>query len=142
MAFEDTFKKAYGFDATSIDVGFVLHDGKASPSLPVRVPLAMMNRHGLIAGSTGTGKTRTLQLLAEGLSRNGVPVFLADVKGDLAGMARAGQVNDKILARAKSAGREFTPESFPVEFFSLTGTHGTQIRATVTSFGPILLGKV
>jgi Bacterial protein of unknown function (DUF853) len=71
-----------------------------------------------------------------------VPVFLADVKGDLAGIARPGQVNDKILARAKSAGREFKPESFPVEYFSLTGTHGIQVRATVSSFGPILLGKV
>src|SRR3954469_8581216 len=127
MAFEDTFKKAYGFDATSIDVGFVLHDGKASPSLPVRVPLAMMNRHGLIAGSTGTGKTRTLQLLAEGLSRNGVPVFLADVKGDLAGISKPGVENDKIKARMASIGRTYAPQSFPVEFFSLTGKHGAQI---------------
>jgi DNA double-strand break repair helicase HerA and related ATPase len=140
--FEDTFRAAYGFDAPGIDLGNVMKDGAVSAALPVRVPLAMMNRHGLIAGSTGTGKTRTLQLLAEGLSRAGVPVFLADVKGDLAGMAREGQSSDKLIARQKSAGREFKPEAFPVEFFSLTGTHGTQVRATVTSFGPILLGKV
>ena len=140
--FEDTYRSAYGFDTPGIDIGNVMKDGTPAAMLPVRIPLGMMNRHGLIAGSTGTGKTRTLQLLAEGLSRNGVPVFLADVKGDLAGMARAGQANEKILTRAKSAGREFKPESFPVEFFSLTGTHGTQLRATVSSFGPILLGKV
>ena len=140
--FEDTFRSAYGFDAPGIDIGNVMKDGTPVATLPVRVPLSMMNRHGLIAGSTGTGKTRTLQVLAEGLSRNGVPVFLADVKGDLAGMARAGQANEKILARVKSAGREFKPESFPVEYFSLTGTHGIQVRATVSSFGPILLGKV
>ncbi len=140
--FEETFRSAYGFDAPGIDIGNVMEDGKPLAALPVRVPLAMMNRHGLIAGSTGTGKTRTLQLLAEGLSRNGVPVFLADVKGDLAGLAVEGQASDKILARAKSGGHDFKPEAFPVEFFSLTGSHGTQVRATVSSFGPILLGKV
>jgi DNA double-strand break repair helicase HerA and related ATPase len=140
--FEETFRGVYGFDAPAIDIGNVMKDGTPLADLPVRIPLSMMNRHGLIAGSTGTGKTRTLQLLAEGLSRNGVPSFLADVKGDLAGMSREGQVNDKILARAKSGGREFKPEAFPVEFFSLTGKNGTQVRATVSSFGPILLGKV
>ena len=142
MTFEETFKSAYSFDAPAIQIGNVMKDGKPLADLPIRIPLSMMNRHGLIAGSTGTGKTRTLQLLAEGLSRNGVPVFLADVKGDLAGIAREGTVNDKLTARMKSAGLEYKPESFPVEFFSLTGNHGTQIRATVTSFGPILLGKV
>ncbi|HSP15517.1 MAG TPA: helicase HerA-like domain-containing protein [Thermoanaerobaculia bacterium] len=140
--FEETFRGVYGFDVPSIDIGNVMKDGSPIATLPVRIPLAMMNRHGLIAGSTGTGKTRTLQLLAEGLSRNGVPTFLADVKGDLAGISREGQVNDKILARVRSGGREFKPEAFPVEFFSLTGKNGTQVRATVSSFGPILLGKV
>ncbi|MEO6259667.1 MAG: helicase HerA-like domain-containing protein [Thermoanaerobaculia bacterium] len=140
--FDETFRAAFDFSGLSIDIGHVIQEGTPKGTLPVRIPLGIMNRHGLIAGSTGTGKTRTLQLLAEGLSRNGVPVFLADVKGDLAGMSQAGQPNEKILARVKSVGREFTPEAFPVEFFSLTGTHGTQVRATITSFGPILLGKV
>jgi DNA helicase HerA-like ATPase len=140
--FEETFRSAYAFDAPSIDLGFVMHDGTPSAALPVRVPLAMMNRHGLIAGSTGTGKTRTLQLLAEGLSANGVPVFLADVKGDLAGLAKPGVANDRINARVAGVGREFHPAAFPAEFFSLTGERGTQLRATVSSFGPILLGKV
>src|SRR5215218_8418824 len=140
--FDEMYKSAYSFTDPSIDVGHVLRDGTATGELPLRIPLRMMNRHGMIAGSTGTGKTRTLQLLAEGCSRNGVPVFLADVKGDLAGMKLPGQVNDKITQRVQSVGGTHTPEAFPVEFFSLTGNRGIQLRATVTSFGPILLGKV
>ncbi|MGZ4779431.1 MAG: helicase HerA-like domain-containing protein, partial [Thermoanaerobaculia bacterium] len=140
--FNTTYRNAYGFQNAAIDIGHVLRDNEAQRDLPVRIPLAMMNRHGLIAGSTGTGKTRTLQLLAEGLSKNGVPVFLADVKGDLAGMVKPGVENDKIKARLASVGGTFTPQAFPVEFFSLTGNHGAQIRATVSSFGPVLLAKV
>ncbi|MBK5260796.1 MAG: DUF853 family protein [Thermoanaerobaculia bacterium] len=140
--FDETFKAAYGFTGPVIEIGHVLRDGSPAGDLPVAIPLRMMNRHGLIAGSTGTGKTRTLQLLAEGLSRNGVPTFLADVKGDLAGMRKPGEASERVVARMKSVGREFVPEAFPVEFFSLTGTHGTQVRATVSSFGPILLGKI
>jgi len=142
MTFDETYRAAYGFDAPSIDIGHVLRDGDAAAELPIRVPLRMMNRHGMIAGSTGTGKTRTLQLMAEGLSRAGVPVFLADVKGDLAGMCLPGQTSDWLTARATGVGRTHTPEAFPVEFFSLTGNRGTQLRATVSSFGPVLLGKV
>src|SRR5687768_4154379 len=142
MTFDETYRAAYGFDTPSIDIGHVLRDGKPAGELLIRVPLRMMNRHGMIAGSTGTGKTRTLQLLAEGLSRAGVPVFLADVKGDLAGMSLPGEVSERLTARAASVGRTHTPEAFPVEFFSLTGNRGTQVRATVSSFGPVLLGKV
>jgi hypothetical protein len=141
-SFDETFRTAYGFDEPSIEIGHVLREGSATGELPVRVPLRMMNRHGMIAGSTGTGKTRTLQLLAEGLSRAGVPVFLADVKGDLAGMCLPGEASERLMSRAAGVGRTHTPEAFPVEFFSLTGTRGTQVRATVSSFGPILLGKV
>lgn len=142
MSFDETYRNAYGFDAPSIDIGHVLRDGKPAADLPIRVPLRMMNRHGMIAGSTGTGKTRTLQLLAEGLSRAGVPVFLADVKGDLAGMCLPGETSERLTTRAASVGRTHTPEAFPVEFFSLTGNRGTQVRATVSTFGPVLLGKV
>jgi DNA helicase HerA-like ATPase len=142
MTFEDDFRAVYGFDAPAIDLGHILRDGTPLASLPVRIPLRMMNRHGMIAGSTGTGKTRTLQLLAEGLSRAGVPVFVSDVKGDLAGMSVPGDASDRLKARAQSVGLTYTPEAFPTEFFSLTGTKGIQVRATVTSFGPILLGKI
>ncbi|HKO54915.1 MAG TPA: helicase HerA-like domain-containing protein, partial [Thermoanaerobaculia bacterium] len=140
--FEETFRAAYGFDAPALTIGHVLQDDGPNAELPIRIPLAMMNRHGLIAGSTGTGKTRTLQLLAEELSRNGVPVFLADVKGDLAGLARAGEINERVATRLGQVGLEPHPEAFPVEFFSLTGQRGIQLRATVSSFGPVLLGKV
>jgi uncharacterized protein len=142
MTFDETYRAAYGFDAPSFAIGHVLRDGKPAADLPIRIPLRMMNRHGMIAGSTGTGKTRTLQLMAEELSRAGVPVFLADVKGDLAGMCLPGVVSEQLTARAASVGRTHTPEAFPVEFFSLTGNRGTQVRATVSSFGPVLLGKV
>ncbi|HEX2060007.1 MAG TPA: helicase HerA-like domain-containing protein, partial [Thermoanaerobaculia bacterium] len=141
-SFDETFRTAYGFNEPSIDIGHVLRDGTPAGELPVRVPLRMMNRHGMIAGSTGTGKTRTLQLLAESLSRAGVPVFLADVKGDLAGMCLPGEASERLANRAAAVGRTHTPEAFPVEFFSLTGNRGIQVRATVSSFGPVLLGKV
>src|SRR5688500_14405630 len=141
-SFDETFQSAYAFNEPCVEVGNVTREGSPRADLPIRIPLRMFNRHGLIAGSTGTGKTRTLQLFAEGLSRHGVPVFLADVKGDLAGMAVPGVVNDKLTARMKSVGKDFVPAGFPVEFFSLTGARGTQIRATVSSFGPVLLGKV
>lgn len=102
-----------------------------------------MNRHGLVAGATGTGKTKTLQLMAEQLSGQGVPVFLADIKGDLSGMATAGVANEKIAARAKDVGQKWVGAAYPTEFLSLGGVgSGIPIRATVTSFGPTLLSKV
>ena len=140
--FDQTFKAAYSFTDPALDIGYVIREGSPAAELPVRVPLRMMNRHGMIAGSTGTGKTRTLQLIAENLSRAGVPVFLADVKGDLAGMCLPGEASERLIARAAAVGRTHTPEAFTTEFFSLTGNRGIQVRATVTSFGPVLLGKV
>lgn len=139
--FDEVVQSAFGFSDPSVEIGSPILDGKfASPS--VRIPLRMMNRHGLIAGSTGTGKTRTLQLMAEQLSAAGVPVVVSDVKGDLAGLSKPGEASPRVVERAKAAGRTFTPAAFPVEFFSLTGVKGTQLRATVSSFGPVLLGKV
>src|SRR6185503_20824016 len=99
-------------------------------------------RHGLIAGATGTGKTKTLQLVAEQLSANGVPVFLADVKGDVSGIAADGVAGDRVTARAAETGYAWSPAAFPVEFLSLTGKKGAQLRATVSSFGPLLLAQV
>src|SRR5687768_8997098 len=102
----------------------------------------MMNRHGLIAGATGTGKTKTLQLMAEQLSAAGIPVFVSDIKGDLSGLGSPGETSDRVTQRATETGHDWRATAFPVEFLSLTGNSGAQLRATVSSFGPLLLGKV
>ncbi|MEU3823770.1 helicase HerA-like domain-containing protein [Streptomyces sp. NPDC029080] len=133
----------YAFTGPALDLGALLWDGHCHPDAPVRIPLTVLNRHGLVAGATGTGKTKTLQLIAEQLSAQGVPVFLADVKGDLSGVARPGQENDRVRARSGEVGQEWTPAGFPAEFLALGGLgHGIPVRATVTSFGPVLLAKV
>ena len=135
-------RMAFPSDAKAITLGAPVHNGECLPEPLVRVPLAMLNRHGLIAGATGTGKTKTLQLLAEQLSAAGVSVFLADLKGDLSGIGVAGETNDRVAQRAKDTGFVWKPLGCPVEFLSLTGARGAQLRATVTSFGPLLLAKV
>ena len=140
--FRDSLAQGYGFSDPSVIVGAALLDNTTHPEPKVRIPLAMLNRHGLIAGATGTGKTRTLQLLAEQLSAAGVPVFLADIKGDLSGLAVPGEAGDRISSRAGSVGYQWTPAGYPVEFVSLTGKLGVQLRASVSSFGPLLLSKV
>jgi DNA helicase HerA-like ATPase len=139
----DQIKAGYAFEGPALAFGAAVTDGTAHPDVPVRLPLGVMNRHGLIAGATGTGKTKTLQLMAEQLSAQGVPVFLADIKGDLSGMATAGVAGDKLTARAKDVGQEWVGTAYPMEFLSLGGVgNGIPIRATVTSFGPTLLSKV
>jgi hypothetical protein len=138
----EAVRAAFPAGGAALVLGAPVHGGACHPEPLVRVPLAMMNRHGLVAGATGTGKTKTLQLLAEQLSAAGVPVFLADIKGDLSGVARPGATSDRIAARAHDTGFAWTPAGFPVEFLSLTGTSGAQLRATVSSFGPLLLAKV
>ena len=133
---------AFPTDLPGITLGAVMHDGAIDPRPLVRLPLAMMTRHGLIAGATGTGKTKTLQLMAEQLSAQGVPVFLADVKGDVGGIALAGTAHPKIDERARATGHVWQPTGFPVELLSLTGKTGGQLRATVSDFGPLLMSKV
>jgi DNA helicase HerA-like ATPase len=121
----------------------VLVDGTAHPSARVRVPLAVLNRHGLVAGATGTGKTKTLQLMAEQLSAAGVPAFLADVKGDLSGVAVPGADGERVRERAAQTGTDWQPLGCPVELLALGGLGpGVPVRATITSFGPVLLSKV
>jgi DNA helicase HerA-like ATPase len=138
----DQLASGYGFAGPSIVLGAALEGPALHPEPKIRIPLAMMNRHGLIAGATGTGKTKTLQLLTEQLSAQGVPVFVADIKGDLSGLAMPGQASDRITQRATDVGWPWTPAGAPVEFVSLTGQLGVQLRATIASFGPLLLAKV
>lgn len=133
----------YSFDGPTLDLGALMVDGAPDPGAQIRIPLAMMNRHGLVAGATGTGKTKTLQGLAEQLSAAGVPVFLADIKGDLSGLGVPGEQSEKLLQRTSALGQNWTPTAFPVEFYSLGGKEpGIPIRATPTSFGPTLLAKI
>ncbi len=136
-------RKAFPSTGAAITLGAVVHEGECNPEPLVCIALPMMNRHGLIAGATGTGKTKSLQLIAEQLSAQGVPVFLADIKGDISGIAVGGEANDKVRARIKDTGdSNWAPTAYPVEFLSLTGSSGAQLRATVSSFGPQLLAKV
>ncbi|MEP7175600.1 MAG: helicase HerA-like domain-containing protein [Gemmatimonadales bacterium] len=141
-SFSDMLSAGYGFADPAVTLGAALErDGTVHREPKVKVPLAMMNRHGLVAGATGTGKTRTLQLLTEQLSAAGVPVFAADVKGDLGGLAMPGEPSDRLAGRATDVGWDWKAAGVPVEFVSLTGAPGVQLRATVSSFGPLLLGK-
>lgn len=138
----ERIRAGYAFDGPALQMG-ALVNGDPDPSVQVRIPLAMMNRHGLVAGATGTGKTRTLQGLAEQLSAHGVSVFAADIKGDLSGMAIPGEGTEKLLKRTAGIGQDWTPDAFPLEYFSLGGVgRGVPIRATIAGFGPILLSKV
>ncbi len=142
--FEKAVADGYGFDAPGITFGAGMQGEEAIPGVQVRVPLAMMNRHGLVAGATGTGKTKTLQVLAEQLSDAGVPVFISDIKGDISGLAAPAELNDKLTGRAGAIGfGDYAAKSFPVEFFTLDRDgKGVRLRASVSSFGPILLSKV
>jgi DNA helicase HerA-like ATPase len=139
----EAVRKGYAFAGPALELGALLSDGQPLPDVQVRVPLEMLNRHGLVAGATGTGKTKTLQLLAEQLSAQGVAVFLADVKGDLSGISQPGQSGDKLAARTRSIGQSWQPTGYPTEYLALGGLGvGVPVRATVTSFGPTLLAKV
>lgn len=136
-------RDGYTFTEPAIELGVLMEDGTPRPEVGVRIPLSMLNRHGLVAGATGTGKTKTLQVLAEQISAAGVPVFAADIKGDLSGLAAPGQGNEKLLARTEKIGQKWEPRACPAEFYALGGNgHGVPIRATVSAFGPILLSKV
>lgn len=142
----DTFVSAindsYSPTGASIYLGSGVYEKAIVAEAKVNLPLRMMNRHGLVTGATGSGKTRTLQLIAEQLSAAGVPVFMPDMKGDLSGMASEGVANDKILERSSSLGIPFAPAAYPVELYSLSGKTGSQMRATLTEFGPVLLNKI
>lgn len=130
------FKKDY------IILGTGILDGVAVSETPVKIPLKTMNRHGLIAGATGTGKTKTLQVIAEQLSLKGVPSVLMDLKGDLSGLAMPGETNDFILKRSATIGVDYTPHGLPVELMTISNENGVRLRATVSEFGPVLISQI
>ncbi|HUR74691.1 MAG TPA: helicase HerA-like domain-containing protein [Sporichthya sp.] len=141
--FADRIATAYAADGPALDLGRGMLGGTTYPAAAVRLPAAMCNRHGLIAGATGTGKTKTLQLMAEQLSALGVPVFAADVKGDLSGLSAPGEEGDRVKARVTELGVEWAPAGRQVEFLALGGLGpGIPVRATIAGFGPQLLAKV
>jgi len=145
--FHDAMAAGYALSEPAVVLGSPMLGGDApedvASDVRIQVALSMLNRHGLIAGATGTGKTKTLQLMAGQLSKAGVPVFIADIKGDLTGLAApAATDNPKLQARLQALGWPLSPSGHPVEFVSLSGKLGAQVRATVHSFGPLLLGKV
>ncbi|MGL5851498.1 MAG: helicase HerA-like domain-containing protein, partial [Phycicoccus sp.] len=115
----DTIRAGYSFEGAALQFGAAVVDGTAHADVPVGIPLTAMNRHGLVAGATGTGKTKTLQLMAEQLVEAGVPVFLADVKGDLSGLASPGEPNEKVNARSKDIGMTWEATAYPTEFYAL-----------------------
>jgi hypothetical protein len=140
--FVEAIKKGYTFKGETIKIGAGMLDGEVIPEAEIFLPLSTMNRHGLVAGATGGGKTKSFQMIAEGLSDASVPCLLMDIKGDLSGLAAEATVNDKITARYQKLNMEFKPASYPVDLLTLSGQKGARLRATVSEFGPILITKI
>lgn len=135
-------QQGYSFKGDHLFLGAAMLEGKPMADAPVKIPLKTLNRHGLIAGATGTGKTKTLQILAENLSEKGIPVLMMDIKGDLSGIAAAALPNEKLTARHEMIGFPFVSRATPVELMSLTEQPGVKLKATVSEFGPVLLAKI
>lgn len=143
QGYAEQVRAGYSFTSPSMRLGAFLDGDTPVPGAPIGIPLGLMNRHCLVAGATGTGKTRTLQLMAERLSEAGVPVFVTDIKGDLTGLAQAGTSSEKLLARCASIGQNWEGKAFPTELLTLGGRgEGVPIRTTITEFGPLLLSRV
>jgi hypothetical protein len=140
--FIEHIEQGYATKGDYITVGAGMLDGETMTNAFIKIPLKTMNRHGLIAGATGTGKTKTLQVLAENLSDKGIPVLLMDLKGDLSGIAKPSPGHPKIDERHAKIGLPFEANGFPVEILSLSEQNGVRLRATVSEFGPVLLSRI
>ncbi|MEO6488560.1 MAG: helicase HerA-like domain-containing protein [Ferruginibacter sp.] len=140
--FIQLIKTGYAFKGESVQIGAAVLNGETISEAGIFLPLKTMNRHGLIAGATGTGKTKTLQMISEFLSEASVPVLLMDIKGDLSGIAAEGSMNDKVADRYQKLNLTYKPSAYPSELLSLTGKNGVHLRATVSEFGPVLLSKI
>ena len=141
-SFKALIERGYTCQGGALVMGSAMLDGEGVQSTLVRIPLKTMNRHGLIAGATGTGKTKTLQIIAEQLSENGVPVLLMDIKGDLSGIAQPGTTNKHVEKRHNIMGVPWEGKGVPIEFLSLSDEKGARMRATVIEFGPLLLSRI
>lgn len=141
-AFFDYINDGYSTKGDFITLGAAMLEGETVTDALVKIPLKTLNRHGLIAGATGTGKTKTLQIIAENLSEKGIPVLLMDIKGDLSGIAQPGTNNLKIEERHSMIGFPYEAKKFPVEILSLSDQEGVRLRATVSEFGPVLLSRI
>lgn len=140
--FHEKLQSGYTFKGDSILLGSAMLDGKYVPDTQIKAPLKTFNRHGLIAGATGTGKTKTLQNIAERLSEKGVPVLLMDIKGDLSGLSQIGESHPKIDERHKKIGSPWLGQAYPCEMLTISDQDGTRMRATISEFGPVLLSKI
>ncbi|NVJ87614.1 MAG: DUF853 family protein [Algoriphagus sp.] len=140
--FIQTLNDGQIFKKDFIILGTGILDGEAITEANVKVPLKTMNRHGLIAGATGTGKTKTLQVIAEQLSLKGIPTVLMDLKGDLSGLAQPGEVKDFIISRSEKIGVDYEPMGLPVELMSISDEKGVKLKATVSEFGPVLISQI
>lgn len=140
--FIQTVVESYNFKGDSILAGSAVYNNNYETGVPIKLPLKTFNRHGLIAGATGTGKTKTLQVIAEELSNAGVPVLVMDIKGDLSGLGAAGATNPVIEKRAAQIGFNWEGKGFPLEFLSISDEPGAKLKATVSEYGPVLLSKI
>ena len=142
QSFRENIIDGYSCKGDFILLGGAMLDGECIPETYVKVPLKTINRHGLIAGATGTGKTKTLQIIAEQLSEKGIPVILMDLKGDLSGLAQPGEEKEFITERHARIGFPYEPKPMPVELMTISHGDGVKLRATVTEFGPVLMSKL
>jgi DNA helicase HerA-like ATPase len=142
ILFSEEINAKYNTNGDYIVLGSALYEGECLPDAHIKLPLKTLNRHGMIAGATGTGKTKTLQTIAESLSLKGIPTLMMDIKGDLSGIAASGTTNAKIEERQSKIGLPFEPQGFPIEIFSLSKEKGVRLRATVSEFGPVLFSKI
>ncbi|HLP72901.1 MAG TPA: helicase HerA-like domain-containing protein [Bacteroidales bacterium] len=141
-SFTDLIITGYACKGENIVLGAGILDGEPVAEAQVKIPLRTLNRHGLIAGATGTGKTKTLQILSEQLSEKGVPVMLMDIKGDLSGIAKPGEIKPFITERHSKINIPYQPAAYPVELLTLSNQEGVRLRATVSEFGPVLLSRI
>jgi DNA helicase HerA-like ATPase len=140
--FQEQISVGYSTKKDFILLGTGMIDGGPVEGAQIKIPLKSLNRHGLIAGATGTGKTKTLQVIAEQLSLKGIPTVLMDLKGDLSGLAMPGTLNEHLLSRSKSIGLEYQPQGLPVELMTISHEKGVKLKATVTEFGPVLMSRI